>query len=580
MELGKKLSSLIKDIDRSFWNGNGTITFKGDLAGLLAEMPGMTMSDLRTDVNPSYVECGIGFASSTPEGITLGEGRGEDQGFSVSFGGELGLWIRFFLTQDGLSNLDDEDGLRRILETYTTLSAPGAGALVVLDFLGKINSGLSGTPNFGSVATNLNIGAGAAYRWSYCRPASGAEAVLSVVSETLSNARLPQTDLGQLVEAGKVVTMDSNEVLHARHLGFFTLGLSAAWGYEFNGSADYSPGAMDLSTRLTIAASTKLHLGYSLTGAFSTVVMKGTNKDFLRVVLDKDRSSNFEFGLGVKVCVEFDTGGLPNKDEGGLALFESILGTSTPKVLKDALELADLSPDELKGKSNGFLQAVFREWMGTAFDEIGPAFENVLSKLRSIQKEIGSIDDRILSVYENHLGEPLTEFTENTEGLFDSASQFSGGDLVNRVVKSEHQQLLEQLTGHSFSELFIALEQRRDAILAEALKPLQEFTRLVTSSVEKEVRAFVEAKRKALGIRSMMDELAAFDTVEKLEAEATGHIQELVGRLFDQGWDQLVREGTLADVFDDAQQLAIDFQSTLNRLRESRPEGARGREPV
>ena len=94
MPLTEDLSSLIKDVEKPFWNGNGKLDFKGELARLLTTQPNMTISGLRTALaqqNTSSLESGIGVTLAAPEAITLGEPRGEDDGFSVSVSAELGF---------------------------------------------------------------------------------------------------------------------------------------------------------------------------------------------------------------------------------------------------------------------------------------------------------------------------------------------------------------------------------------------------------------------------------------------------------------------------------------------------------
>ena len=564
MELRKKLSSLVDDLDKSFWNGKGNIKFKGDLARFLVAGSKLKVTELREEF-PTYVESGMGLSRSTG-GITLGESRGDDRGFSVSFGGEIGFWLRVFLAKEGLDKLDDEDELRRVLEAHTALSE---GALTVLDLTGKINGSLAGTPNFGSVRTSLTMGAGAAYRWSYCRPAADGSVVLDAAKELFSNARLPQTDLGKLAHAGKLLKMAENEVLFSQHLGFFNLGLTASWGYEFSRSGDYSIGAKDLSSKLTVAASAKLALGYSIAGAFVTVVRKGRDSNFLRVVVDKDRSSKFEFGLGVKVGLELETQGLPGS---GLALVESIMGRSTAKVLKDTLAITRMSKSQLKNELDGFVNAVILKWVGKTFDVIDQEdIDKVLVKITNIRNQVANLDDRIVSVYERYVETPLEDVKSqiNTvEDILERADELDGRDLIDAVVDPKHRQAVEELTGRTFSELFMAVEQKRKKILAEALKPIRKFRALIESGAETEIREFVNAKLKALNISSMMEKLAAYNSAEQLKAETAREIQELVGRLLDEGWQELVQEGALGDLFDEVRAFAADFEETLKRIQD------------
>ena len=97
-----------------------------------------------------------------------------------------------------------------------------------------------------------------------------ADKVLDAIRETFGWARLPQSDLEDILAAGKSVTLRPNEILSTSFNGFMSLGGEATFGYDTSGTTKYVLGAMDLATKLVLKARAKVNVGYSLAGAFKT----------------------------------------------------------------------------------------------------------------------------------------------------------------------------------------------------------------------------------------------------------------------------------------------------------------------
>ena len=126
--------------------------------------------------------------------------------------------------------------------------------------------------------------------------------------------------------------------------------------------------------------------------------------EWVRVTVEKDRHSTFDFGVGVAVNVAVAT---PGTDKGGLPLIEAILGATSGQVLRKALTYASLDASELKKRADGFTKAIVEEWTGKAFDRIPKAVLNDvlggLQRIESTLEEINQLDDRAIDLYENFL---------------------------------------------------------------------------------------------------------------------------------------------------------------------------------
>ena len=167
-----------------------------------------------------------------------------------------------------------------------------------------------------------------------------------------------------------------------------------------------------------------------------------------------------------------------------MSLFESVIGTTTPQVLRETIELAQFEPAEmlvkLRQRANGFTNELVTTWVGRGLDEIEPELEPLLEKIRLIEQKIEPIDDRLIGLYEKFLDKiDFDEFVTLVDEVFDTAAAVGPGILLKRVRDPRMKQLLELLTEHVFADLFIAFDQQRDAIVAEIRKPYDDFKKLV-----------------------------------------------------------------------------------------------------
>ena len=171
-----------------------------------------------------------------------------------------------------------------------------------------------------------------------------------------------------------------------------------------------------LATKLTLKARAKVNVGYSLAGAFNTTVLPVDTPGWVRVVVEKDRTSTFDFGVGVTVDARLDTTGLPTEG-GGLALLESILGFHTPQIAQQILELSALSPEELAKKADGALKGFIEKWAGKGFDELARTdLGDVFTQVSDVARQITSADDRVIALYEQYVVNKLDSSSRGTRG--------------------------------------------------------------------------------------------------------------------------------------------------------------------
>ena len=274
------------------WRREGHHPSKGIVDAIPSD-PDLTIGALRarltTDGRPLLVQTGLDFNIDAKEPLDLGKGtaaRTETQS-TLAFR-RPGRPSDAILSSDAFAGLKGQPpaDLGTLLHDHTTLS--GQNALVVIAAGGEADAQFSSTVlNRPGVNVGISFKAGAGVSWVVCRPARDADKVLDAIRETFGWAQLPQSDLEDILAAGKSVTLRPNEILSTSFNGFMSLGGEATFGYDTSGATKYVLGAIDLATKLVLKARAKVNVGYSLAGAFKTTVLPVDARGWVRVVVKK-----------------------------------------------------------------------------------------------------------------------------------------------------------------------------------------------------------------------------------------------------------------------------------------------------
>ena len=157
------------------------------------------------------------------------------------------------------------------------------------------------------------------------------------------------------------VALGRNELLYTSFTGFVSLAGEATFGYDAGGTTMYAVGKLDLATTLIVKAQAKVNVGFSMAGAFRILVLPGTEAGWARVVVEKNRTSTFDVGVGVTVDARLATAGLPDTSDAPLALVESILGFRTPQVAAAGARRCDPPAGRVEAESRRRDQGVRRQ---------------------------------------------------------------------------------------------------------------------------------------------------------------------------------------------------------------------------
>jgi len=562
-----------QDLSKSFWNGGGKVTILAkDIVEAIQTDPDLTIGALRarltTDGRPLLVQTGLDFNIDAKDPLRLGERNGGKNGHSVNFGVHVDLDARvmLILSSDAFTGLKGQHpaDLGTLLHDHTTLS--GQNALVVIAAGGEADAQFSSTVlNRPGVNVGISFKAGAGVSWVVCRPARDADKVLDAIRETFGWARLPQSDLEDILAAGKSVTLRPNEILSTSFNGFMSLGGEATFGYDTSGTTKYALGAMDLARKLVLKARAKVNVGYSLAGAFKTTVLPVDTPGWVRVVVEKDRTSTFDFGIGVTVDAKLETTGLPTEG-GGLALLESILGFHTPQIAHQILELSALSPEELAKMADGAIKGFVEKWAGKGFDELSKTdLGSVFKQVSDGARQVTGLEDRAIALYERYVVDKLDPAFTELEGILAKASiEDQRKALLERISDERLRSLVEMLADEAFSSVVVSFER----VVDELKSQVQSLRDTISKDVEGLIRKFVEARTESLGLMPLIEKLKQIDTPEELKSTSVKAVVGLAERLTGDTIDRILASPEAAKVIKELNGIANGIDKILTTFNE------------
>jgi hypothetical protein len=577
---------LERDVEKSFWNGQGSFRIQSsDIVAALDEDPRITIGGLRQKLigagKPPLVPIGLDFNVAPSDPIRLGTKHGGNGTGDVAFSARAAASARVFLVlgPDAFPALQDHQSidLAAMLRDHTVLSAENA-ALVVVAASGEADTGFASTVfNRPGINVGVSFKAGGSVEWAVCRPAGDDERVIDVLRRILTAARLPQTEPGDVAAVSGSVAPGRNELLCTAFTGFVSLAGEATFGYDASGTTTYAVGKLDLATTLILKAQAKVNVGFGLAGAFRILVLPGSEAGWVRVAVEKNRTSTFDVGVGVTVDARLATSGLPDTEDAPLALLESILGFRTPQIARQILDVEALPPAAQKATADGAIKAFVGAWTSRSFDQLTDGeLGDAMRKIAAAAHRIAHGDDRLIALYEQYvvadLEGPLKDL-EGIVGLPTPAAQREG--LIAKIDDERLRFLVGLLVDQGFGQVVTSYDRvARD--LGQSVEKLRQF---VDADAEQGIRKFIEARARTLAVRPLFDELRQVDSADKLKTRGGSAVSALIERLTGLTLDQLIASPRVTTIIKEVNAVAKTFDEVLARINElvTRAMNAQGR---
>jgi hypothetical protein len=575
------LASLLgQDYAKSFWNGQGTLAISSEeVRTSLTKDPNLTLGALREQLRatgkPLFVQTGLNVKVDAADPLRLGSRNGGGRTTSVAFSAHADAGARLFviLGPEAFASLQNEHpaDLGTLLHDYTILS--GQDALIVMAAGGEAGTEFSSTVlNHPGMNVGISFKAGAAVEWMICRAAHDGDSFFDALRATLAEARLPQSDPGEPVVNrpstvdSRLLLLDRNEVLYSSFTGFLSIAGKGTFGYDASGTTNYAIGKLDLATKLVVKAEAEVSVGFRLAGAFRTLVLPGTPGS-VRIVVEKHRTSTFDFGVGVTVDAKLTTKGLPDTRKASMALVESILGFRTPQIARQFIDLAALPPEALKQHADGAIKACVEEWVGKGFDTLAASELGVaIKEITAVAHQITHAEDRLIALYEQYVVANLDPAFNELETIIGKGSvQEQRGALLQKAGDADLRYLVGLLVDRDFGQVIVAYER----VVSDLRQQLTTLRQFIDSDVKQEIRKFIQGRLKRLGLEPLFNELKQIDSVDKLKQRTTAAVDGLVERLTGQALDKLFASQTVDALIKEANAVAKTFDDVLRRINDT-----------
>ncbi len=576
-------SFLDREYPTSFWNGKGSFTIVSEpILAALERDPNVTLGAVRAQLReankPLFLQSALTFKVDPADPIRLGANNGGAGTESVSFSvhGDATAHVLVILGPEVFGALQDEHpaDLGSLLRDHTN---PGDGdALVVLTAGGDAGADFAANIlNAGGARVGVSFKGGAGVDWMVCRPARDGDTLLGALRAALAGARLPQSNPPGAAGRPGSLLLAPNEILYSAYVGFLNVGATAAFGYNVGGTTNYKLGKLDLATSLVVKADAELSVGFGLAGAFRIIVLPGVRPGWVRLIVEKQRSTTFDVGVGVTFDARLKTRGLPDTAQSSLALLESILGFQTPQLARQALGLAQPSSGS-SSKADGAIKALVEGYVGRPFDAVNAGeVGTTLVTMTGAATQIVAAEDRVIALYERYLVANLEPALETLErALAEPSPEAQRNALLRSISDPAVRQLVSMLVDRTLGQIVTSYTGALDELKGR----VERFRRFISAD-EGAIRAFIEARARMFDLASLFEELKRIDSADALRARTTSAIDALVERLTGLSIPDLFARPDLPALIDDVHAVANRIEQLLQRFNEivTRALNAKGR---
>jgi hypothetical protein len=222
---------------------------------------------------------------------------------------------------------------------------------------------------------------------------------LELLRDLFGSLRFPQK-IDQVPEIPEAGGVSAN-----RYGGYLKLNGAVSWGYSFTGSQAFSlPSQLKLEFDYKLQLMAAATIGYQIAGDFSIEARQGSQPNWVRFVVRKNRSSQFDFAADFSLDAQADLNGLPSSSDD---LLTKLLGSDAQTVLGILSQATNLSTvDALKGAAgkylDGFVLGLADPFIGKVLND--SVVKEFLSKAKQVLDTYNNIDQTVIHLYKEYLG--------------------------------------------------------------------------------------------------------------------------------------------------------------------------------
>ena len=434
------------------------------------------------------------------------------------------------------ADLDKEFGISAGLDNKTLA--------LTLDVGAKADLSAAGSFRYSVLQVGAELDAGADGRFVCVRPYPVTESLQMILTDFFDNLALPGT-LRQAPGKGELYSLELG--------GYLKLGVNASAGYSIQGTKDFAVPNLKLSETYDLSILGKLAVTGQIAGRFSVQVKAGATDGWANVQVFRKRTRDIQFAADIQVNASSKLSGLPQT---GKEFLGALLGVNA----KNWLNLVDSvvtqagqigSVADLKTKLDGLADIFISRYANRAIDTIidgTPEAQNLLKRLQNVVNSYQNLDSSAIALFDRYYdvatqkADQLVAALGKISGL-KSLQEFEGE--VDPVVWNVFQQLTNG------DPLTAILENPLQAIQ----KKVDDTLSLVKDQAHSDIRDFIALAKSKFGLEPLFNEIAKFDSVDKLKAQASDEAQHLFQRLTGKLLDS-IPPADLQQVFKIAKQIA------------------------
>lgn len=434
------------------------------------------------------------------------------------------------------ADLDKEFGISAGLDNQTVA--------MTLDVGGKADLSAAGSFRYAVLQVGAELDAGADGRFVCVRPYPATESLQMILADFFDNVALPGT-LRQAPLKGELYSLEMG--------GYLKLGVNASAGYSIKGTNDFTLPNLKLSESYDLSILGKLAVTSQIAGRFSVQVKAGAADGWANVQVFRKRTKDLQFAADVRVSASSKLGGLPQT---GQEFLGALLGLNA----KNWLNLVDnvisqagqiKSGADLEAKLDGLADIFISRYANRAIGTIAansPELTNLLNRLQNVVNSYQNLDSSAIALFDRYYdvaagnADQLVAALGKISGLA-SLKDFEGD--IDPVVWNVFQQLTNG------DPLTAILEDQVAAIQ----KKVDDTLSLVQGQAHADIRNFIALAKSQFGLDPLFNEIARFDSVANLQAQASDEAQHLVQRLIGNAFNQ-IPAGDLQQVLNVAKQIS------------------------
>lgn len=415
---------------------------------------------------------------------------------------------------------DDDEAIKKYqLESFLTANR----LYVALLFNAKADGKIDGKMPVGALSADFGIGAGGYVGYQRLIPYDQTKTVKSILNDLFAETRLPQrvNKISEIPREGEVIVLEYG--------GYLSLNAGLSWGYSLSGTRSFNVQDLALAADYALKLAAEAKFGYKLAGEFSIEARRGKAENWVRFVVRKKRRSEFNFAADFGLTADVELKGLPESADDFLA---ALFGTKA-KTFLDHFAKAEKysSPEELE-KALGALAGKYLQKLSN--DLIGKALSNETLKefLAAVEKTVNyynSLDDKIINLYEDYLDK-----IPQLQKVLDDILKLKKFENLSGIVDPEVWTIIRKLSGEKFYDLL--LDQTS---FGEFLEYVQKAKDFLTEGASEQIRKIIGDLKKEFPLDTLFNDLAKYDTPEKLKNLADQKLKALAERLLGKAFNQL-----------------------------------------